>query len=265
MTENTNYVICDDGKKLSFSYALYTSAGDRTLNEDYMLVGANRNSVIFALADGMSKYGGGEIAAKAACTSAISEFAACDDLGEVSAFARMYESAISKIKSEQQQLSPFNKIYSTLNLLYFYSNNAYLSHIGNTRTYFFRDNKIISKTNDHSQAAVMANAGIISEDEIRFKRGRKVLLKTLGAESGDMDYDINSPIRIKAGDAFLICSDGLWEQISDRDIEETLSISESPDKWIYNMVKSIENAEINNKDNLSAIAIRINGVQNDQE
>lgn len=263
MMENMNYAIYDSEKQLKIKYALYTSAGDRSENEDYMLIASDYNGMYFSLADGLSRYGGGKRAAQAACKSAIGDFASntINDFDYHNVFAKIYKNASEKIKQVQSDFSNFNKMYSTLNLLYINPTNAYLSHIGNTRTYLFRNGKKIVRTNDHSQEAALERAGIIPDDEKIRRRNRKIILKALGDDADGNNFELSEPIKVEAGDDFLICSDGLWEYIEDAEIEKALSNSSKPCVWLNNMLEYIGDKEIKNKDNLSAIAIHIDGIE----
>lgn len=220
-------------------------------------------AVYFALADGLSKYGGGENAARIACVGAIDMLTDSEQLDDSYIFSNIYKNLSAKIKSEQDLQSPFNKVSTTLNLVYFYSGKAYESHIGNSRTYCFKNKKIYSCTTDHSQAAEMVKAGIISENNLRSSKMRKVLLKSLGVDLFDNIQEITTPVLLEKGDDYLICTDGLWECITEENIEKALQNSENPHMWLSNMIKCICDADIKNKDNMSAIAIHINGVEND--
>lgn len=262
MTENLNYVICGRQGIIDLSYATFTSIGDKKENEDYLLVGEDNKTIVFSLADGLSKYGGGGKAAKTACLSAVSSLLMSDDLEDNTALANTYKSAAEEIIAEKHGISYLNEIYSTLNLLYLYNGKAYGSHIGNTRTYVFRDKKITQKTGDHTQAAILAKAGIISEDELNTNHNRHILLRALGTDDDKPAFESLCPVKIKAGDDFLLCSDGVWEHLSDESIERALYRSCNPEQWISNMLEDIERTNGGNKDNMSAIAIHVNGVKN---
>lgn len=265
MMENMNYVICNKGRNLNIHYAVYTSEGDRKVNEDYLLVGSDSNGICFTLSDGLSMYDGGELASRAVCECVIGNMTQFSTHEYSEALLNIYSMAAERVNLMQNNYSEFNKLSATLNTLYISGNTAYLSHIGNARTYFLRNRKIVVKTNDHTQAAVLVKAGTILEDNIRSNRYRKIILKSLGQGYSDSDYEVIRPILVQPGDDFIICSDGLWELIEDETIEKTLPDTADPVKWISGMIKYIEDANIRNKDNISVIAIHIGEVHDDRE
>ena len=87
-------------------------------------------------------------------------------------------------------------------------------HIGDSRFYHFRNGKIISQTKDHSVPQMLAMAGEISEHEIRRHPDRNRLLRALGDENEEVRF-VRSDFEIKEGDAFLLCSDGFWEEVEE--------------------------------------------------
>ena len=85
---------------------------------------------------------------------------------------------------------------------------AQWAHVGDSRLYFFRKNRFEAHTKDHSVPQMLVNIGQIKESEIRHHPDRSSLLHTIGYPWDGNPCEASEQIRIRSGDAFLLCSDG---------------------------------------------------------
>ena len=69
--------------------------------------------------------------------------------------------------------------------------------------------------------------------------------------------DISDITKLEHGDAFLLCSDGFWEYVTEDDIEETINKSSSPKEWLEKMLEVLHENEIEKNDNYSTIAVMV--------
>ena len=96
----------------------------------------------------------------------------------------------------------------------------------------------------------------IKESQIRNHPDRNILLRVLGIEWDDPMYELLVPISLKKCQAFLLCSDGFWELIEEKEMCELLKKSSSVEEWLFSMVEVVKkNGVGRNMDNYSAIAI----------
>ena len=131
-------------------------------------------------------------------------------------------------------------------------------HIGDSRVYVFGKKKILYRTLDHSVPQMLASAGEIKEKNIRFHPDRNRLLRALGEESAVVDYDMYSMNLSPNVDGVLLCSDGFWEYVEERDMIRTLYKADSAEKWIFDMEGLVlKNGKDHTKDNYSAIGIML--------
>ena len=129
-------------------------------------------------------------------------------------------------------------------------------HIGDTRLYMFNKNKIVTRTLDHSVPQMLVFAGELKEKKIRKHPDRNRLLRVLGARNVDLKVDYSSEYLIEECQAFLMCTDGFWECITEKKMMKFLKKSKDVNEWLDMMVKEVQkNGKGTNMDNNSAIAV----------
>ena len=102
---------------------------------------------------------------------------------------------------------------------------AFAAHVGDSRLYMMRDGKVYLLTEDHSAVMEMVKLGLITMDEARTHEDKNVILRALGT-SPEVEVSTLTPFRVRAGDKYLLCSDGLYDLVADEEIERELSAAE---------------------------------------
>jgi protein phosphatase len=108
-----------------------------------------------------------------------------------------------------------------------------VAHIGDSRAYRLRDGRFDQITEDHSWVHEEVHRGRITADEAREHPMKNVLLRSIGV-APNVEVTV-TPIDLKLQDRFLLCSDGLWGEVSDRAIAEVLA-RESPSSAVAELV-----------------------------
>jgi PPM family protein phosphatase len=114
---------------------------------------------------------------------------------------------------------------TTMTGAYSFGDDLFILHIGDTRAYLFRQNKLKRLTHDQTVAQALADAGAISPEEVSTHRMRHTLTSCLGGESRKIKMEIRH-LRIIDGDFLLLCSDGLTDMVSEDEITEVLNVTE---------------------------------------
>lgn len=130
----------------------------------------------------------------------------------------------------------------------------YISNVGDSRAYMVRDGKIEQLTIDHSLAQALVDNKTISAEEAREHRFRNVLWKYLGSKEVGEGPEVKA-VPIKAGDRFLLCTDGLTGPVPD---QQLLSfITENPD--VQKCAEGLGQLALDNgsRDNVSCIVIGV--------
>jgi PPM family protein phosphatase len=209
-----------EGKHMKFSVFQVSRKGGREKNEDRMGYSYTRESLMFALADGMGGHPEGEVAAQLALQtiSALFQKQARPTIENVTEFLAMAVLAahhqIVRYASEKGMLdTPRTTVVAGL----VQGGQATWIHCGDSRLYLMRDGQMITRTRDHSYVEQHA-AGIIKLDRLN----RNVLFTCLGSPTKPV-FDISAPHILQQGDRIMLCSDGLWGSVSDEDIVKTMS------------------------------------------
>lgn len=179
----------------------------RSLNEDALLAGPR----IFAVADGMGGHAGGDVAS-AIAISALAELEDnCDEEG-VRAVLSVANARI-RARAEQRQVASMG---TTMVGVIPGSDTALVFNVGDSRAYRLRDGDLVQLTEDHSLVAELVAAGELTAAEANTDRRRNVVTRALGVES-TVDPAVET-VDARPGDVFLLCSDGLYTELSDGEI-----------------------------------------------
>lgn len=241
---------------MKISFAKYTSNGGRAVNEDCLLVSQNGSRFLAAVADGLGGHGMGDVASKLVCETAKDCFEKNRD--NCGLTEKIYAESQEALFAKQKELRVSGKMRTTLNVLLADEKNIFPSHIGDSRTYYFKDKKLVKRTFDHSVPQMLAAAGQITESEIRFHEDRNRLLKVLGVEGQKPAFESELTLETEGNQQFLLCSDGFWELISEEQMLLCLDEAEEPQLWLDNMVELVtRNSRGRSTDNITAVAVWI--------
>jgi serine/threonine protein phosphatase PrpC len=116
---------------------------------------------------------------------------------------------------------------------------AIWAHLGDTRIYLFRRNRIECVTKDHSLVQQFIDAGYCKADQLRTHPQRSKLFAAIGAETDTALCLPQKPIELEDGDSFLICTDGFWEWIDEDEMETALSMATSANAWLADMARTV--------------------------
>jgi PPM family protein phosphatase len=204
---------------MKFSVFQVSRKGGREKNEDRMGYSYTRESVMFALADGMGGHPEGEVAAQLALQtlSALFQKEARPRINNVTEFlATALMAAHHQIIRYASEKGMLDTPRTTLVAGVVQGGSATWIHCGDSRLYFMRDGDLVVRTRDHSYVEQHA-AGIIKMDRLN----RNVLFTCLGSPTKPV-YDISGPHALQQGDRLMLCSDGLWGSVNDNDIVHTM-------------------------------------------
>lgn len=237
------------------TYDMCNELGDRTENEDSVGVYESYNRQFFFLADGLGGHGYG----KEASASVIEHGKMCvekyrnEDM--IHCIGSIFYEGNERLKEIQKNAGKEGSMRTTLVVCAVEGQQIWIAHIGDSRGYVFQKRKVRQRTIDHSVPQLLALSGEIKEEEIRRHPDRNRLLRCLGDDKEIPDFDVVGPFSIERGMAILLCSDGFWENITEKEMSKSLCRTRSSASWIKSMKKKIQK-EKQDKDNYSAIAIR---------
>lgn len=240
---------------MKITYAGNTFPGDRDYNEDFYLMKEDKKGYCFLLADGLGGHGRGEVASQLVCETAAQFYE--ESSAEADIYG-MFELAQDKLLEKQREEHDEAAMKTTMNILLLDEEQARWGHVGDTRTYYFKKHKVVSRTKDHSVPQMMVTMGEIKEKDIRHHVDRNRLLRVMGTEWEKPQYVIEEPIVLDTKQAFLLCTDGFWEFIEDKEMEKCLKKAGTVREWLDSMTEIVrKKGQGNNMDNYTAVAVWI--------
>lgn len=236
------------------TYYMYSDKGTRSNNEDFVGMQEKNDEYCFVLCDGLGGHSGGEVASQTAVEQVCLHFSQADEMATV--VKDGIQIAQEAIISKQREIRALCDMKTTIVVLVVDDKYVQWGHVGDSRLYHFRKNKLVHQTLDHSVPQMLVRAGEIKEKEIRKHPDRSRLLRVLGTNWDYEVSDISEKYERKGKEAFLLCTDGFWELITEKEMTRLLKKSKTVEEWISSMEKVVRaNGQGTNMDNYSAIGV----------
>jgi protein phosphatase len=206
---------------------------------------------LFAIADGMGGAQAGEVASRLAA-AALKESGA-DGGGEQRIHALIQE-ANRRVYDRSSTDPNTSGMGTTITVALVENDNVAFGHVGDSRAYLIRDGRMEQVTEDHSLVNELMKSGKLSREEAETHPQRSVITRALGTDP-DVDADTFT-IEAKAGDVFLLCSDGLTDMVGEREIQELVEKNrEDIDAALKSLVKAANRS--GGEDNITVVAFEI--------
>ena len=163
--------------------------------------------------------------------------------------------ANAAIYSTAQSSSIYRMMGTTMTGILFDKDCATAVHVGDSRLYLFRDNKIVQITTDHSLAMEHVRRGLLTKAEADHSKIQNVLTRAMGIKK-NIEFDLLK-FPVHAGDVMLLCSDGLYKGLSEADM--TALLQEGKQTPLVKLCKQLvsKSNEKDGQDNISAVLIKI--------
>jgi PPM family protein phosphatase len=116
---------------------------------------------------------------------------------------------------------------TTCVVLRLHGNTAICAHVGDSRAYLVRDGGIYRLTEDHSHVRDLVREGSLDDRDARHHPDKNVILKALGPAEHVEATTFTSPLQVRAGDRFLLSSDGLHDLADDQEFLPALAIADA--------------------------------------
>jgi len=226
----------------------------RSNNEDAFIISPELGFCLAA--DGMGGAAAGELASKIFADTVLEIFADSTDQSEKEILYRVkkaFSFANEKILEDATQNPNHEGMGCTAELLAFFGGGFALGHVGDSRTYRFRNGQLRQLTQDHTLVQEQIEEGLISSENIRNHPLRNIILRALGQER-ELALDLLRG-KILPGDLFLLCSDGLTDMVQDDQIQEILSSDIDIHRKADKLVESAKAA--GGKDNITVVLVAI--------
>ncbi|MDX2527727.1 Stp1/IreP family PP2C-type Ser/Thr phosphatase [Streptomyces europaeiscabiei] len=190
---------------------------------------------LLAIADGM----GGQAAGEVASSEVISTLVTLDDdipgSDILTSLGTAVQRANDQLRAMVEEDPQLEGMGTTLTALLWTGQRLGLVHVGDSRAYLLRDGVLTQITQDHTWVQRLVDEGRITEEEATTHPQRSLLMRALG--SGDHVEPDLSIREVRAGDRYLICSDGLSGVVSHQTMEETLASYQGPQETVQELIQ----------------------------
>lgn len=231
--------------------ALATDVGRiRQRNEDEVRVLPEAGAAI--LADGMGGHQAGDVASRLAI-EVVAEEIDKNEQADEQALAQWIEVANQAIRGVASTHSEYHGMGATIVVTLCRDDHLLFSYVGDSRLYRLWNGTLHQLSEDHTLVQQYINEGMISTAEGKTWAGRNLLTKALGIE--DSVTPTSGQATLRAGQTYLLCSDGLTDPVSDEQITEILSRPEQTAQSAADELVALANTN-GGPDNISVAVVR---------
>jgi PPM family protein phosphatase len=218
-------------------------------NEDNFFVRAP----LFVVADGMGGAQAGEVASEIAVRS-FDEDLPNGSLPE--ALTKVIQGANRRIHDKARSDESMHGMGTTTTAAYVDDDEVVIAHVGDSRAYLLRDGDLIRLTKDHSLVGELVARGKLTEEQAEQHPQRSVITRALGPEA-DVQVDVDI-FPAKAGDLFLLCSDGLTSMVHEPKLRPLFDEADSLETLGKRLIDAANAA--GGRDNITVILFRLEAV-----
>lgn len=238
-----------------FRHGVATSTGRvRQVNEDSYLA----QPPLYAIADGMGGHGAGDLAS----ALAIETLTGCARLGPLSVPAVLATlDAANQAIAGHEPAGMGTTVTGLASLEAAGGDHLMVFNVGDSRVYRCIDDRLTLVTVDHSEVRELVDAGFITEEEAAHHPLRNVVTRSLGTETAPTpDVWVLPP---HSGERFVICSDGLSNELGADEIRRLLTGSDDPQQAADALVAAA--VEAGGRDNVSVIVVDLDADEREQD
>ncbi len=243
--------------------ALSDVGRSRRRNEDFFAIDEEKG--IYLVADGMGGHGHGEVASRLA-VAAIGDFLrqstgrrrwglgrGSREEGREARLRDAIDVANRKVLRAVERDRSLLGMGTTLVAMLLDGERATIAHVGDSRAYRWRENRLTQLTDDHTWVNEQVSAGNISETQARSHPFKSVVTRALGG-AREVEVEV-CEVEVAAGDRYLLCSDGLTGMITDERIAEYLRSRSALDEICRALVDEANRA--GGRDNITVLILAV--------
>lgn len=212
------------------NFAIYQAShqGGRKYNQDRVAHAYTDQALLLILADGMGGHSHGELAAEITIKTFMQAFSveAKPQIHEPAEFLsrvmrKAHEAIVQFAQDQRLPGSPGTTCVAAL----IQDGRVCWAHAGDSRVYLLRDHKVAAVTHDHSVVQQWADLGFITEEQMKTHPDRHRITNCLGGEGEMFFVESSGETDLHQGDVLLLCSDGLWDPLTPKEISTSLMVN----------------------------------------
>jgi serine/threonine protein phosphatase PrpC len=238
----------------------------RPLNEDAFEVCPKES--LFVVCDGMGGAAAGEVASQLAVKTIVEELTgngpealaaggpdAHGYLPRTSLLADAVRLSNRRIYDHAQTDPSHAGMGTTLVSVWIGENVASLAHVGDSRAYLWRDQRLDPLTRDHSLVEEQVRLGMLAREDSLQSIDQNVLLRALGPEP-EVDVEVDE-VPVQPGDFLLLCTDGLTRMVPDAALADVIARLRDPERICRNLIDTAN--DYGGPDNITVVVIEVQG------
>ena len=244
---------------MKLDIAVLSRAGGRSRNEDACGYWNSADAACWVVSDGAGGHRGGDVASRTVVSNIVHEFAAGPQVS-APGLATLIRGANRAVLVKQKTQRELNDMRATVAVLAIDCTREFAlwGHVGDTRVYGFRERRLRFQSRDHSVLQGMIDAGYGDASLLRNHPRRGVLLHALGSDEPMPPSPIkDEPLFLRDDDSFLLCTDGLWEYVTEPKMEEALAGAADAAAWLDALEAELRYRARPGHDNYSAVAVQV--------
>ncbi len=210
---------------MRFSVYQESKKGGRRINQDRMGYLYTRDSLLMLVADGMGGHARGEVASQLTLQTVASIYQR-DAKPLLADPVRFLEDSVLAAHRELHRYRAEHSLpeapRTTLVACIVQQGVAIWAHVGDSRLYMIRGGRILDRTIDHSRVHHLVQSGLIRAEDAKDHPERNRIFNCIGAYVAPT-VEVSHPVALRNGDTLLLCSDGLWGTLNDRQVADAFA------------------------------------------
>ena len=195
-----------------------------------------RSGRLAIVADGMGGCEGGQFASRIAVETVENIYSTSADPDPQQRLLEGFRQAHARIQQRASENPGLHGMGTTMTAFALVGERLYYAHIGDSRLYLLRAGKLRVVTRDHSLVSRLVETGIIRAEDAETHPQKHVLTAAVGI-ADDIQPDFSAqPVALETSDVLLLCTDGLWGQVSEPELLEALA-SRAPEEACRSLVQ----------------------------
>ena len=231
-------------------------------NEDSYSYWESADDAIFArrgrlavVADGMGGCEGGQFASRIAVDSVQDSYTSAKDSSPQELLLDAVRVANARVQEKARLTPALRGMGTTLTAAAIVGNHLYFAHVGDSRLYLLRNRDLRALTRDHTLVARLVESGVIRAEDADSHPQKHVLTAAIGVGEEIAPDAPAAPLPLEKSDVLLLCTDGLWGQMTDAEIAAILSPNK-PASAAQALVQLAK--ERGGPDNITLLVMRVN-------
>lgn len=214
-----------------------------------------KRGALYAVADGMGGHAAGQIASEIALKTAIKAYYSDNSPLLEESLRSAVQQANGLIYEASRAIPERSGMGTTFTGLVIRGEEAFIAQVGDSRCYRVRDGKIKQITEDHSWVNEQVKLGGMTRQEAEMSPFKNVITRCLGT-SPSVDVDIY-PLDLRAGDIFLLCSDGLSGEVGEDDMKQAMTKGSPSEAALQLVEKALEHG---GRDNVTVLIVAVRDI-----